>query len=136
MTKLSRLRAHSADASALTRDGTEWKLERAAMSQKAKALDATGGEAATFEPKGVFKRGGELRTGGHSYELRPASNWKTRYAIAEGERELATLETKGWSQHRVAISLEADVPSEVLLMACWLVRSFADDSAAATASIG
>ena len=121
----------------LEASGASWSLERSTFSSKAKALDATGSEAARYEPKVAFSRGGELVVGGRSWTLKPASHWKNRFALLDGEAELATIETEGWAQRKVEVALEQEgaVPGEVLLMACWLVRGFAEESAAATASV-
>lgn len=119
----------------LTAGPTTWTLKRSSLSAKAEALDATGSEAARFEPKGAFSRGGEIITPRGTWALRPASRWKNRYALADGDTELATVETDGWAHRRVTVELaDETVPAELLLLACWLVRGFAEESAAATAT--
>lgn len=121
----------------LTADGTTWSLENATFSSKATAVDAAGTEVASYEPKSAFKRGGELVVGDRAWALKPAARFKNRYALVDGDTELATIETEGWAQRRVVVELEdpASVPGEVLLMACWRVRGFAEESAGATASV-
>jgi hypothetical protein len=103
------------------------------------AVDAGGDEAARYEPEETFKRGGRLVVaGGGSYDLKPSSAWRNRYALWSGEEELASVETKGWSGREVAVSIadDADVDPLVLLTACWLVRLFGEDDAAAAATGG
>lgn len=89
---------------------------------------------------------GELRTGkwhqrgatvtsaaGDGWELKPSSNWRNRYALWSGESELASVETTGWSGQEVAVDVSDDTSVEplLLLMACYLVRRFGEDAAAA-----
>lgn len=117
-------------ATAIASDGTTWALKARTFSSKASAGDVAGAEVATFEPSAALKRGGTLHAAGTAYALRPASNWKTRYALARGEAEIATIETAGWSGREVAIELDesAAVEATTLLMACWLVRKFGEDT--------
>jgi hypothetical protein len=37
--------------------------------------------------------------------LRPASRWRERYALAEGDHELAVFEGKGWGRRPVKITV-------------------------------
>jgi len=119
--------------------GGRWELRPRAWSSGATAIDATGAEAATYEPHGALKRGGEilLAGGGERYELKPSSNWRNRYALWTGETELAAVETKGWSGQEVALDVSdvSSVDPLLLLMACYLVRRFGEDSAAASAAV-
>lgn len=90
---------------------------------------------AAYRPRGALKRGGEivLAESGETFELKPSSNWRNRYALWSGETELAAVETKGWSGQEVAVDVsdERSVEALVLLLACYLVRRFGEDDAAA-----
>jgi len=68
--------------------------------------------------------------------LRPASRWRERYALADGDRELAVLDGKGWGKRPVKITTEdpAAVEPGLLLFAVFVVRGLAEDAGAAAAS--
>jgi hypothetical protein len=68
-----------------------------------------------------------------TWKLKPSSNWRNRYALWSGEHELASVETTGWSGQEVAVEVSDEVPVEplLLLLACYLVRRFGENSAAA-----
>jgi hypothetical protein len=63
-------------------------------------------------------------------ELRPVSSWRERYALLDGERELARLDGKGWGKRPVAVSIDeaSAVEPGLLLFAVYLVRRLADDA--------
>jgi hypothetical protein len=44
-----------------------------------------------FEPR-ALGRGGSVRWRGGDLTLRPASNWRERYALVDGDRELALVD--------------------------------------------
>jgi hypothetical protein len=100
------------------------------------ATDSTGVVAGDFEPRGL-RRGGTVRWGGRELALRPASAWRERYALADGERELALLDRKGWGKRPVKVSVDdADaVEPALLLFAAFVVRGLAED-AGSTAAAG
>ena len=85
-----------------------------------------------FGPRNL-RRGGTLRWGDRELELRPASRWKERYALADGGGELAVLEGKGWGKRPVRITVEEPGAMEpgLLLFAAFVVRSLAEDASAA-----
>jgi hypothetical protein len=119
--------------------GASWELRSSGWSSVVTATDAGGREAATYRPRGALKRGGEIMVAeGDTFELKPSSNWRNRYALWSGESELAAVETKGWSGQEVAVDLSDDrlVEALVLLMACYLVRRFGEDSSSAAAAAG
>lgn len=115
--------------------GNTWQVDRKGFRQRPVFTDGTGGEPARFEASGTFKRGGRLGIArAATYELKPSSHFKERYALAADGRELATIEASGWSAKRpvtVAIAGDVEMDDLVLLAACWLVQQFAQDSAAA-----
>jgi hypothetical protein len=122
------------DATITGADGREWQARRVGWGRRAVATDGAGTEVAAFEPKGGLARGGRLGTAaGRSYELRPSSVWKERYALVDGGTEVAAIEASGWGGRRpVRVSLpEGRAPDAmVLLLAGWLVKTFADDAGA------
>lgn len=121
-------------ATIASESGRSWELKSGRWSQALTATDDSGGVAATYEPRGALKRGGEiaLRPGDETYELKPSSHWRNRYALWAGEDELAAVETRGWSGHEVAVDVSdgASVDPLLLLTACYLVRRFGEDDAA------
>src|SRR5688572_23935943 len=71
-------------------DGTRWAFDRRGLWQRTiEATDEAGAVVGEFEPR-TIRRGGTLRWAGRELTLRPASSWRERYALADGERELAT----------------------------------------------
>jgi YD repeat-containing protein len=122
------------DAVATAPDGRTWTLRRVGFGRRAEATDATGAAVAWFAPAGLLGRGGRLAVGDREYTLRPSSLWRERYALADGDTELAAFEASGWGGKRpVKVAVQAPVDPLVLLTAGWLVKTFADDSAASSA---
>jgi hypothetical protein len=94
--------------------------------------------AGSFSPR-ALRRGGTVVWGGRSLELRPASRWRERYALADGGRELAVFDAKSWGKRPVEVSLdqEAGVEPGLVLFTAFIARSLASDAAAsAGASAG
>jgi hypothetical protein len=124
------LRAATAEA-----DGRSWRFGRRRFWQRAiQAIDAAGALVGEFEPR-TLRRGGALRWAGRELSLRPASAWRERYALADGDRELAVLDGKGWGQRPVKVSVEdlGAVEPGLLLFATFVVRGLAEDAAGAAA---
>jgi hypothetical protein len=96
-----------------------------------------------FEPRGL-RRGGTIRWAGRQFVLRPASNWRERYALADGERELVVLDGKSWGRRPVKVTIadSETVEPGLLLFAAFVVRGPAEDAegaagaGAATAATG
>jgi hypothetical protein len=110
-----------------------WTFDRRGIWKTAiEATDAAGAVVGSFDPR-ALRRGGVLRWGGRDFELRPASMWKERYALAEGERELAVLDGKGWGKRPVRIAIDDPglVEPGVLLFAAFVVRGLAEDASSA-----
>lgn len=110
--------------------GASWSFERRGLwDNTIEARDATGAEVGSFGPRAI-RRGGTLRWGGREFELRPVSSWRERYALLDGERELARLDGKGWGKRPVAVSIDeaSAVEPGLLLFAVYLVRRLADDA--------
>jgi hypothetical protein len=114
-------------------DGRTWRLGRRRFWQRdIQATDATGIVVGEFEPRTV-RRGGVLRWAGRELSLRPASAWRERYAIADGDLELGILDGKGWGRRPVKVAvddLDALEPG-LLLFATFVVRGLAEDAGAA-----
>lgn len=128
--------ARSATAEA---DGRSWRIGRVGFWRRAvRATDEAGSVAGEFEPN-TLRRGGKLRWDGRELTLRPASSWRERYALAHGDQELATLDSKAWGKRPVQITVDEPEALDpgLLLFAAFVVRGLADDAgatAAATAS--
>jgi hypothetical protein len=116
--------------------GRSWQAAPVGFWQRrVEATDAAGSPVAEFEPRSV-KRGGIDRVGARELQIAPASRWKERYALKEGDRELAVLEAKGWGKRpvRVAVDDTTAVDPLLLLFAAFLTRRMAEDSSAAAAT--
>ncbi|MGE3233158.1 MAG: hypothetical protein AB7O78_05480 [Thermoleophilia bacterium] len=110
---------------------------RGILRRTIEALDPAGAVVGRFGPQGG-KRGGPLWWDGRELALRPSSFWRERYALVDGDRDLALLDGKGWGSRPVRIRLDdpATEPS-LLLFAAYVVDRLADDagsSAGATAA--
>jgi hypothetical protein len=113
-----------------------WSFDRRGFWQATiEATDAAGAVVGSFDPRRL-RRGGVLRWGGRDFELRPASMWKERYALADGDRELVVLDGKGWGRRPVRITVDdrGAVEPGLLLFAAFVVRGLAEDASAAWTS--
>ena len=74
-----------------------------------------------------------MRWAGRELTLRPASSWRERYALADGDRELAVLEGKGWGKRPVKVIVDdaETVEPGLLLFATFVVRGLAEAASAA-----
>ena len=80
-------RAASAEA-----DARRWEIARRGLWRRTmEATDATGTTTGRFATRGL-RRGGSLRWLDRELALRPATRWRDRYALIDGDRELAVLE--------------------------------------------
>jgi hypothetical protein len=128
-----RLQSFASRSATAEVDGTRWRFARRGFWQRLiDATDETGTTIGQFEPRGL-RRGGSLRWAGRDYELRPASSWRERYALGDGERELVVLDGKGWGRRPVKITVEdsAAVEPGLLLFAAFVVRVLAENAASA-----
>jgi hypothetical protein len=113
--------------------GNSWRIAgRGFWRRFIEATDAAGIAVGEFEPRGL-RRGGTLRWAGREYALRPASSWRERYALADGHRELAILDGKGWGRRPVRITVDDSEAVEpgLLLFAAFVVRRLAEDAGSA-----
>lgn len=124
--------------------GRSWRFARKGVfSARAEATDAAGTPVGEFDPK-TLRRGGTIRWLGSSFALRPASAWRERYALVDGDRELAIIDGKGWGRRPVRVDLDhATSPNPALILfAAFVVRALAEDAsgtagaAASTAATG
>jgi len=118
--------------------GMSWRLARPQWWQRGiQATDQMGAEVGEFEPR-TIRRGGALRWGNQELLLRPASAWRERYALADGDRELALLDGKGWGRRPVKVSVDdlGAVDPGLLLFATFVVRGLAEDAGSAAAGAG
>jgi hypothetical protein len=111
-------------------------------SAAAGAQDSDGRAIGVFAPH-ALRRGGTLTWRGAGYTVRPATPFRERYQLADGDRELASIRAKGWwgwgSRRPVTMQLARDdVDPGLLLFAAFVVRLLANkadsDASAATAA--
>lgn len=97
--------------------------------------DPTGTAVGVFTPRGL-RRGGTVIWAGRELALRPASSWRERYALADGSRELAVIEGKGWGRRPVKVTTDdaGAVEPGLLLFAAFVVRGLAEDAGGAAAA--
>ena len=110
-----------------------WRIARRGFWQRAmEAADAAGTAVGSFEPR-TLHRGGAVRWRDRELTLRPASMWRERYALADGDRELAVVDGKGWGRRPVRLTVEDPDAIEpgLLLFAAFIVRCLAEDAGAA-----
>jgi hypothetical protein len=122
-----RLKGLASQTAIAETDGSSWKLDRRGFWPRiVQATDANRAVVGEFAPRG-FRRGGTLRWAGRELTLRPACSWRERYALADGERELAIFDGKSWGKRPVKISVEEPQAIEpgLLLFAAFVVRGLA-----------
>jgi hypothetical protein len=127
----------SRKATAEADGGGTWRIARRSMWRQAmEATDAAGEVVGEYEPRGALRRGGLVRWAGRELELRPASRWRERYALADGDRELAAFDGKGWGKRPVKVTLDdADaLQPGLVLFAAFVVRGLAEDAGSAAAA--
>lgn len=115
--------------------GRSWRFAATGLlRRRVVATDAAGTVVGEFEPRSL-RRGGTLRWAGRELALRPASAWRERYALADGDRELALLDAKSWGRRpvRIAIDDAASVEAPLLLFASFVARRLAHDASSAAA---
>lgn len=139
--RLEGMASRSATAAA---EGMSWRFARRRFwSRDIEATDLAGDKVGLYEPRGL-RRGGTLHWAGRELILRPASRWRERYALADGDTELAIFDGKGWGRTPVSLSIDetATVEAGLVLFAAFIVRRLAEDAnaaagaAAATAATG
>ena len=93
------------------------------------ALDLSGTIAAEFQGRAQV-HGGTLRWGERELELRKSSRWRARFALVDGERELVTIDGKGWGKRPVKLTIDdgAYVDPGLALFACFVVGALTEDA--------
>jgi hypothetical protein len=95
-----RVKGWASRAARAEANGRTWEIVRRELWRPGvEATDGTGTMVGQFSARGV-RGGGALRWIDRELMLRPASRWRERYALAEGDRELAVFEGKGWAGGR------------------------------------
>ena len=115
--------------------GRGWELARRGIFTSGfEATDASGTTVGAFHGR-TLRRGGTLQWGTRELDLRPASAWRSRYALADGERELAIFDGKGWGKRPVAVIVDdlSAIDPGLVLFAAFVVRGLAEDSSSAAA---
>ncbi len=118
--------------------GESWHFARTGFWQRVmQATDTSGTVVGEFSPRDL-RRGGRLHWAGRELTLHPASSWRERYALAEGERELVLIDGKSWGRRPVKVTLADPGAIELglLLFAAFIVRQLAvnADSASSAAT--
>jgi hypothetical protein len=125
-----RLRGWTSRGATAEADGRSWEIERRGVfTSTFEATDASGTTVGAFYGR-TLRRGGTLQWGQRELELRPASAWRSRYALADGERELAIFDGKGWGKRPVAVVIDdlSAIDPGLVLFAAFVVRGLAEDS--------
>jgi hypothetical protein len=101
------------------------------------ATDEAGVLVGEFEQRRGARRGGALRWGDRTFTLRPGSSWRERYMLADGDRELAILDGKGWGRRPVTATVDhaALVEPGLLLFATFVVHALATDAVTAVSAV-
>jgi hypothetical protein len=109
-----------------------WRLARRGFwGRRVEASDADGTTIGTFEPH-ALRRGGPLVWAERELRLQPASAWRERYALVDGDQELAVFDGKGWGRKPVAISIDDPdaLDPGLVLFTAFVVRGLAEDASA------
>ena len=117
-------------------DGNRWRFTASGVFRPgATATDATGAVVGEFEAR-TLRRGGALRWAERELVVRPASAWRERYALAEGDRELALFHGKGWGRRPVTVTVDdpAALDAGLLLFTAFVVRRLAEDAGGSAAA--
>jgi hypothetical protein len=103
-------------------NGRTWEIARG------QAIDETGTLVGSFQAH-TFRRGGTLRWIDRELQLRRVRSWRRRFALADGEQELAVFERREWVRRRLKITVDTPVALDpgLMLFAAYLVLSGATD---------
>lgn len=131
-----RLRGLAARSATAEANGGRWQFAHRRFWQRGiQATDGAGAVVGEFEPRKLL-RGGTLLWDRRELMLRPASRWRERYALAQGDRELAVFDGKGWGRRPVTVTIDdpGSVEPGLLLFAAFVVRGLAEDAGGAAAA--
>jgi hypothetical protein len=129
-----RLKGWTSRSATAEANGRSWELARRGFWRSTvEATNAVGTTVGRFTARRVH-RGGTLRWAEHDYVLRPASRWRQRYALTDGDRELAVLDGKGWGRRPVKVTLQDPVAIDpgLLLFTAFVVRGLAEDASSSS----
>ena len=80
-----------------------WHFARTGFWQRVmQATDAAGTVVGEYRPRDL-RRGGTLEWAGRELRLRPASSWRERYALADGDEELVIFDGRSWGRRPVSV---------------------------------
>jgi len=107
--------------------GQCWQIARRGFWRQLQATDAAGVVVGTFDKR--LRGGGILSWRGRRLAVRRASPWRERYALADGDREIALLDAKRWGPRPLIITVDdrTALDAGLLLYAAFVVRTLADD---------
>jgi hypothetical protein len=114
--------------------GRSWRFARAGFWRRLQATDGTGTLVGAFERRLV--RADSVVWEGREHGLGRASVWRERYALLDGDREIAILDGKAWGKRPVSIRVGdvAAIDPGLLLFAAFLVHTLARESSDGGAS--
>jgi hypothetical protein len=130
-----RLEGFASRAATAEAGGASWSFRRAGFwRRRIEAVDRLGTVVGEFDPHGL-RRGGTVRWAGRELSLRAASSWRERYALGDGDRELALLDGKSWGKRPVKVDVDDTEAVEpgLLLFVAFVVRGLASDASSAAA---
>jgi hypothetical protein len=128
-----RLKGWASRAARAEANGRTWEIARRGLLRPAvEASDEAGRTVGQFRARSV-RRGGTLRWIDRELMLRPAGRWRERFALADGDRELAVFEGKRWGRRPVKITVDGPraLDPGLLLFAAFVVRGLWEDASAA-----
>jgi hypothetical protein len=115
-------------------DGRRWRIGRRGLWRSIVVTDAAQADVGAFHAR--LRGGGTIEWDGREYVLRRASVLRERYALVDGDRELALLDARSWGKRPVAITIDdpSAVDAGLLLFAAFLARKLASDADSAAGS--
>jgi hypothetical protein len=114
-------------------NGRTWEIARRGLWRPVvEATDEAGRTVGQVRARSV-RRGGTLRWIDRELMLRPAGRWRERFALADGDHELAVFEGKRWGRRPVKITVDGPraLDPGLLLFAAFVVRGLGEDASAA-----
>jgi len=129
-----RLEGFSSSRATAEAAGRHWRFARRGFWRQLQATDSAGVVVGAFERR--LLGGGTVRWADREFALRRASVWHEHYVLADGDRELALFDAKGWGRRPVTIRIDDHAVLEpgLLLYAAFLVHTLAGDATAGAAA--
>lgn len=111
--------------------GSRWLFTPSGLfGRRVIATDEGGGSVGEFQRHGV-RRGGSLHWSGEQYDLRPASAWRERYALCDGDSELAVFDARSWGRRPVRLTVHTELDHGLVLFTAFVTRRLAAEADAA-----